>query len=129
MKSLKKNPTKSTSKSIVLWVMILVAISCKQHDCSELQSQFISYQEAENIIQSTNFPYLDNCNTSKSSWILEADFYSCDNVTGYFLFKTKKNSYLHKDMPKALWIDFKKADLFGEFYNKKIKGRYQLLLE
>ncbi|HZH68647.1 MAG TPA: KTSC domain-containing protein [Chitinophagales bacterium] len=46
----------------------------------------------------------------------------------YFVLSTEKKTYTHKDMPIELWLEFKKATSFGQFYNSKIKGKYQLTL-
>lgn len=94
--------------------------------CSELSDSFTSYKEATGVIKSTDFFFIDSCDTSKSSWIKEASFYSCDGDLGYFILKTSKQSYIHKNVPNYLWREFKKAESFGGFYSRKIKGKYQL---
>jgi hypothetical protein len=40
---------------------------------------------------------------------------------------TKKDkSYIHKNVPIQVWNEFKKATSFGKFYNRNIKGVYQM---
>ena len=107
----------------------LISISCNaQDDCSDMKESFATYEQAREKIEKTNFYFQDTCNTSKSSWILEAQYYSCDNQRGYFSIRTKRKTYIHKNLPKALWIDFKHAESFGKFYSAKIKGNYQLII-
>jgi hypothetical protein len=103
-------------------------VSNEVNDCNSLQSNFSSYNEAINIIESTKFTLTDYVNTTNSSWIREAYFYSCDKNFGYFVIKTNKNMYIHKDLPTSVWNGFKNANSFGSYYNNNIKNRYQLNL-
>ena len=115
-------------KYLLLCLIVLLSISCNTQNCSELKENFTSYEQAKKTIETTKFAFSDNCNTSKSSWILGAEYYSCDNINGYFLIETKKETYIHKNLPKEIWIEFKNADSFGKFYNSEIKGKYQLII-
>lgn len=115
-------------KLLAVILISILSISCNSQNCSELKNDFSSYQEANKLINTTDFTFSDKCNTSKSSWILNAEYYSCDERTGYFLIKTKNKTYIHKDIPKKLWNEFKNAESFGKFYNSKIKGKYQLII-
>lgn len=115
-------------KYLLLSLIALLSISCNSQNCSELKDDFTSYEQAQKLIETSKFNFSDNCNTSKSSWILGAEYYSCDNKSGYFLIETKKKTYIHKDLPKEIWNEFKKADSFGKFYNSTIKGKYQLII-
>lgn len=101
-------------------------ISCNYQNCKELEEDFTSYENAKKTIESISFTFTDICNTSRSSWILEAKYYSCDRINGYFFIRTKKKTYIHKGLPIILWNEFKNTDSFGRFYNTKIKGKYQL---
>ena len=116
------------TKLLVFSFITLLSIPCNSQNCSDLKEDFTSYEQAEKSIENTNFTFSDTCNTSKSSWILGAEYYSCDNKNGYFLIKTKKRTYIHKDLPKGIWNEFRNADSFGKFYNSKIKGKYQLII-
>jgi len=111
-----------------LFVFVFISSSCNSQNCKELEGNFSNYEQAKKSIESTNFTISDKCNTSKSSWILGAEYYSCDKQTGYFFLRTNKKTYIHKDLPKELWNEFKNADSFGKFYNGKIKGKYQLII-
>ncbi len=115
-------------KLFVVVLISAVSISCNSQNCSELKNDFSSYQEANELIRKTEFTFYDECNTSKSSWILNAEYYSCDERTGYFFIKTKSKTYIHKDLPKKLWNEFRNAKSFGKFYNAEIKGKYQLII-
>ncbi len=115
-------------KQLLIVSITLLSLSCNSQECSELNKDFTSYEQAKKSINSTNFTFSDKCNTSKSSWILGAEYYSCDNQNGYFFIRTKKKTYIHKDLPKEIWNEFKNADSFGKFYNSKIKGNYQLII-
>lgn len=128
-------------RSILLnGLLLIIFFSCDQNqsnnsistyeknDCNNLQTNFNSYSDAINKIESTNFKFIDNVNTSNSSWIRSASYYSCDEKLGYFIFSTDKRTYIHKDLPIGIWNSFKNASSFGRYYNYKIKNRYQLYL-
>lgn len=117
------------SRHIILLVSFLFIFGCSQkRSCENLPSSFNSYKEAHEIIKNTKFNHIDEVNTSKSSWIKGAKFYSCDNNFGFFILKTGKQDYIYQNLPRDIWDDFKNAESFGRFYNKKIKNRYQLIL-
>lgn len=96
--------------------------------CEKLPDHFSSYQEALNIIKSSQFKISETVNTSKSSWIKAASFYSCDGQTGFFIFKAGAKEYIHRDMPYQIWVSFKRAASFGSYYQLNIKGKYQLII-
>jgi len=105
----------------------LFVFGCKElKPCKDLPTTFKSYKAALEIINSTEFELSDSCDTSKSSWIKRASFYSCDEVVGYFILVTKNNTYIHTEVPKSMWKRFKKDDSFGKYYNNNIKNKYQL---
>lgn len=119
---------KSMQKIIYLFINFLVLICCKQTNCTNLQSNFTTYTEAYNKIRSTEFAFVEDINTSKSSWISGASYYSCDNNFGYFILSTDSKNYIYKDLPINIWRDFKNANSLGSYYNLNIKNRYQLYL-
>lgn len=107
----------------------LFAYSCRQkNDCDQLPSKFSSYDEAASKIESSYFKIKEEVNTSKSSWIRGASFYSCDGNLGFFLLKTDKQKYLYSDMPYSVWTEFKNAESFGKSYNEIIKHKYTFQL-
>lgn len=109
--------------------LFLILYSVFKVDCNDLPSTFSSYREAETMINSASWKVKDRVDCSKSSWIQEASFYSCDGTDGYFIMKTKEGrSYLHKDVPRTLWNQFKGASSYGTFYNGYLKGKYQLVV-
>jgi hypothetical protein len=104
--------------------------SChSQTPCADLPAHFSSYNDAVEAVQSAEFQINESVNTSKSSWIRSAHYYSCDGETGYFIFTTDNNTYIHANMPIEVWNGFKNADSFGSYYDENIKGNYQIALE
>lgn len=97
-------------------------------DCSSLPRQFNSYAEAISKVKQTKFKIAENLNTSKSSWIVGAKYYSCDGLTGYMILRTSEREYIHQGLPIGMWTEFKTADSFGKYYNTNIKGHYRLRL-
>lgn len=120
------NNTKRTmTRILLLFLVFILFTSCNSSDCSRL-TNFASYNEAVGAIRKSDFKYSDKCDTSKSSWIYSAEYYSCDGDFGYFLLTTKTATYIHANMPKNIWKSFKNTDSFGSYYNLNIKGKFRL---
>lgn len=115
-------------KQLLIASVWLLFSSCNSQNCSDLRKEFTSYEQAKKSISSTSFTFSDKCNTSKSSWILGAEYYSCDGKTGYFIIEAKSKNYIHSGVPIEMWHDFKNTNSFGSYYNRYLKGRYQLIL-
>jgi hypothetical protein len=98
------------------------------YGCEELPSSFSSYEEALRKITNANFRYQDNISITSSSWIRSASYYSCDGNTGFFIIKTDKQFYIHRDLPISVWKSFKSSTSFGSYYSHNIKSEYQLLI-
>jgi len=114
--------------SIILTLSIFI-VSCSQKgSCEQLSKQFETYDKAVEKIKLTVFKIEESVNTSKSSWIKNASYYSCDGQIGYFILETSKKEYLHADLPYQVWTEFKSAESFGSFYNENIRDKYNLNL-
>lgn len=111
---------------------MLLLLSCSKNkqnisDCSKITSPFKTYEEAKNTVESVAFEYTDEVDTSKSSWIRGAQYYSCDGSTGYLVYQTDKKEYIHQHVPIEVWKEFKNAESFGSFYNKNLKHKYKVV--
>lgn len=114
----------STMKYFLILISFILINSCTSQDCSKLPESFNSYSSAVSQVRASSFKIKEKINTEKSGWMKSAEFYSCDGVTGYFIFSAKGRNYIHKGVPLSLWTEFKNADSFGSFYNSNIRGRY-----
>jgi len=112
---------------IISFLLLVMMVSCKAQDCNNLPGSFASYKQAISLIKENKFKFTESANTSNSSWITGAKYYSCDGMTGYFIYSTNKGAeYVHVGVPKAIWEGFKNASSKGSYYNAKLKDRYQL---
>ena len=93
-----------------------------------MPTTFRSYSEALTTIQNAKFNITNSVDTSKSSWIEDANYYSCDGVNGFLIIETSKRDYIFKNVPIQIWNNFKNASSFGSFYNRKIRDNYQLVI-
>ena len=114
-------------KKIIAFLIFITIASCG-NNCKEIPTNFGNYDQATNVVLSSNFKLTEEADVSGSSWITSAKYYSCDGLSGYFLIQTDNRTYLHQDLPYEVWKNFKNADSKGSFYSRKIKGRYQLKL-
>jgi len=97
-------------------------------DCNKIPSSFRSYEQAVQIVKSSTFKIRESVNTSKSSWIRAASFYSCDSQKGFMIIRTDDREYIHQNVPIEVWRGFKNASSFGSYYSNNIRGKYRLLL-
>lgn len=116
-------------KNYIFLNILLIFCSCSTQPCENLQGDFNSYNEVLGEIEKNDFNFTDKVNTSLSSWITNASFYSCNKKDGYFILETAERGYIFMGVPMAIWNDFKKAESFGSYYNQFIRGRYRLMLE
>lgn len=116
-----------------IWVvLVILLINCSKEkqeiaDCSEITTPFTTYEEANNTVESVEFKYTDEVDTSKSSWIRGAQYYSCDGETGYLVYQTDKKEYIHQQVPMEVWEEFKNAESFGSSYNENLKHKYRVV--
>lgn len=114
-------------KKYFLQTFLLVSLcSCQSQECDDLPENFASFESAKDKIHNAAFEYEDSFDTSRSSWIKSAQYYSCNGDQGYVIVSTNSNSYIHKNVPEELWEKFKVASSLGRFYNFNLKNNYQL---
>ena len=115
-------------KILLIYFLLFPILGFTQNNCKDLPKTFYSYTEAISKVKSSKFTFVDNINTSNSSFINNAYYYSCDGVTGYMIIGLNNKQYIHKDLPMKVWISFKNATSFGTFYNQNIRYRYRLVV-
>ena len=111
---------------IIKIVIVVLFISCDATDCQKLPKSFDSYAQAQSLIINSNFKLTEHLNTKSSSWIREISYFSCDGASGFLILTTDSNKYIHEKVPIEIWIDFKNADSFGQYWNKNLKNKYRL---
>lgn len=120
---------KSVKKAIVSILFIAIFGICNGQDCNDLPNSFKSYKSAITQIEGTDFLFTDKLFPTGSTWILSADYYSCDNRIGFFIYSTAKGEeFIHKGVPINIWKEFKSAKSKGLYYDYNIKGKYKLQL-
>jgi hypothetical protein len=116
-------------KILLIYFLLFPILGFTQNNCKDLPKTFYSYSEAINKVRNAKFSYVDNINTSQSSFITGASYYSCDGITGYMIIGLNNKQYIHKDFPMKIWLSFKSASSFGTFYTQNIRNRYRLTLQ
>lgn len=112
----------------ILIIITSVLLSCNSKNCSEISSKFKTYEQAISEVENSSFEFQEET-TKSSSWIEEANYYSCDMKTGFLIIETSKQEYIHKDVPIKIWKEFNNSTSLGKYYNQHIKNRFQLYLE
>lgn len=82
---------------LTLLLLSITILSCQSQDCNKLSESFTSYNQAISLVKKSSFEIQETANTSRSSWITSAKYYSCDGNAGYFIFTTNRGyEYIHK---------------------------------
>jgi hypothetical protein len=110
--------------ALILSLLLFLA-GCTGTPCADIPSNFATYDEAITAVESASFSISESVNTSKSSFINDADFYSCNGHDGFLILQFNENDYIFEGVPMAVWEGFKDAESFGEFYDRNIRGRYR----
>ncbi|MFV5695164.1 KTSC domain-containing protein [Flavobacterium sp. LB3P122] len=114
-------------KKTIAFLIFTTIASCG-NNCAEVPNNFRNYDQAKEIVLSSNYKTTDKADVSGSSWITSANYFSCDGSSGFFVIETGNRTYIHQDMPYEVWENFKNADSKGSFYSGNIKGNYKLKL-
>jgi hypothetical protein len=100
-----------------------------QTNCVRLPSTFKSYNQAISLVKAAKFKIIETANTSKSSWVKSATFYSCDGKTGYLIILLKNKEFIHANLPYTEWKRFKNAASLGQYYDYNIKHKFKLIIK
>lgn len=113
-------------KKLLILFSVLFITSCKGQGCETLPQTYSSYKKAVATITKASFTLTASADTSSSSWIMDADFYSCDGANGFLVIEIKSKKYIYKGVPRAVWNAFKASNSLGTFYNSRIKNNYKM---
>ena len=119
-----------------IYVLItLISLSCYSPDCNNLPNNFESYDQAINLVKGSKFKISESANipTSGSSWVKGAHYYSCHGQIGYLIIEIDRKTYIHANVPVALWQQFKNASSFCSIlwiqHKRKIPARFKWTLK
>ncbi|WP_196809415.1 KTSC domain-containing protein [Gillisia sp. JM1] len=116
-------------KKITISVFLcLIFTFCDGQNCKNLPERFENFNSAKLQIHQTEFFLEDDFDTSRSSWIQNAKYYSCDKQEGFLIISTSSSYYIHSNVPIEVWEKFKHSSSLGRFYNSSLKNKYQLQL-
>lgn len=113
--------------SILIFVFTLI-LPGSYFRASE-RPDFTSYEEAITWVRANDDLSKDSVDTSKSSWIRAAEYYTDGSGYGFLILNMKGKEYIWEGVPINIWTGFKNADSFGKYYHQFIKGNYYLELD
>lgn len=115
-------------KTIICFIVICANYSYAQpkQDCKNLPEQFISYNNATEQVLNAHFNISETVDTKKSTWIKGLSYFSCDGQNGFLIMSAGGKSYIHQNVPIAIWRSLSTAESFGNYYNRNIKHKFAL---
>lgn len=90
--------------------------------CADLPQHFTSYAHAQQAIEGATWLIAERQWTPESSWINQIKYYSCEGQTGFLLVQIGNRTYIHANVPRRVWNEFKQAPSKGTYYNQRIRG-------
>jgi len=115
---------------------ILLSFVCKAQDpqnqkvenvktnCDKISSEFNSLDEAKKILDSATFSFSQEFKTTKSSGVIAANFYTCDNEKGYLWIRVNGKEYIYKDVTHFKWKELIETNDLDGYYEENIKGKF-----
>ena len=89
--------------------------------CDSLQLQGVEKSRSIELLQSTSFRTSESMKLRRKSGLREANYYSCDNNSGYLLIRYNEEYQIYQDVSLTTWKELiGTADPEG-FYMKSIK--------
>jgi hypothetical protein len=113
---------------LIIFFISLLKLAFAQPNCNKLPSTFKSYSQATTLVKAAKFKIIETANTSKSTWVKSATYYSCDGKTGYLIIMLKSKEYIHSNVPYSIWKSFKTASSHGKYYDNNIRYKYRLMI-
>ena len=100
-------------------------LNAQEDNCLQLSGDWKTEKDAISRVENTTFATNDSVRPV-DSWMTSASYYSCDDEIGYLIIKGEKKTFVHQNVPKAIWIALKDARSIGGYYNFYIKNKYKL---
>jgi hypothetical protein len=114
---MKEQAKKILIYSVVGVVAVVVFVFIASND------KVVEVKYREDKVDLSQFEYLD---TSKSSFVNGAWYDATDD---YLVLKLNDEYYQYCNLPDSTWLEFSKADSFGNYYNSRIKAIYDCVDE
>jgi len=118
-------------KTVFICLLLASQLNSYSQDCKGLPSKYSSSSEAINRVKNSTFILKDKLPEDKSQKIVSANYYSCDGEYGYMVYVIGKRarSYIHAQVPKNIWLEFKNAASSEAYYDSNIRDKYKLELK
>jgi hypothetical protein len=115
-------------KTLVLIFLISLGIilNAQIDNCVHTNTNWKSEKEAIRTIESESFAKTEEIEGDIDSWMVSAHYYSCNEDFGFLIVKGQKKSFVHQNVPVAIWQALKDARSKGGYYNFYIKNKFQL---
>ena len=124
-------------KQLSITILFLVPILCMGQNCEDLPKEFTSFTDALSHILNTNFVFSDTrsetirtLSEKKNAKLVSADYYSCDNKTGYATFTFLPGDvFIYEKIPMKIWDEYKKCISPDLYYENNILTKYKYIFK
>ncbi|HMJ48684.1 MAG TPA: KTSC domain-containing protein [Ferruginibacter sp.] len=118
-------------KTLFICLLLLSHFNSHSQDCKGLPSRYSSSSEAINRVKNSSFVLKDKLPDGKSEKIVSANYYSCDGEFGYmvYVYGKRARSFIHAQVPKNIWLEFKNAPSSEAYYDSNIRDKYKIELK
>lgn len=110
---------------LIALIFVGLFLNAKEENCSSVTGEWKTEKDAITSIEQTTFNFSESLLPTQSSWLTSAHYYTCDNEYGYLIIKSQRKTFIHQDVPMAVWESLKNAKSTGGYYNFYIKNKYR----
>lgn len=115
-------------KKLILLISLVITglySNAQEENCSGQSENWKSEKKVLAGIENINFNTNETLQPDGKSWMISANFYSCDDQYGYLVVKSDNKTFVHHNVPISVWRSLKEAKSIGGFYNFYIKDYYK----
>lgn len=110
----------------VALIFIGLFLNAQKSAVSTFFEQWNSETANASSYEKTHFRSNESITPEIGSWMNSAHFYFFDDQSGHLIIKTNDKSFVHKNVPVAVWNSMKVAKSVGKYYNIYVKHKYKM---
>lgn len=111
---------------LIFLISLGIILNAQIDNCVHTNTNWKSEKEAINTIESESFAKTEEITGDIDSWMVSAHYYSCNEDFGFLIVKGEKKSFVHQNVPVAIWYTLRDARSKGGYYNFYIKNKFRL---
>jgi len=93
-------------------------------NCEKIEQEFKNLQEAKISLDTTTFTFTQEYKTTKKFGVMEANFYTCDNATGFLRIVVSGKEQIFRDVTHFTWKGLLETNDPDQFFEDHIRDKF-----